>query len=280
MDRISPALLLQEMELQFCGARDCINEIFAVITQAKPRVTALEHQAATLANWAKTLGTASRLPDDLKKVLASLDSDPLGCTADIDRLENDLAKERILLQSVEEEHTSARHSLENARSMVQELRDLSVRSAAAVEESKEKINRPEGLVQPISEDAVDSLSAWLDSLEGNAAAGRYSAVKVGMSKWQSECVIRLTAEREGYTKNRMALDERTELKGSFKALCAKAEALKEKGVQLGETIAGLALDAEHTLNTIPFDLKMGRRAVEAYESALNTQYSLHKQANR
>ncbi|HEY6874158.1 MAG TPA: hypothetical protein VI298_15645 [Geobacteraceae bacterium] len=280
VERVTPDVLLQAMEQQFCEARDCVNEISGAIAQAKPRLAAIRQQAVTLANWAKTLGAASRLPDDLEKVLASLDSDPLCCAAEIDRLESELGKERLLLQSIEEEHTATRQSIEHARSIVSELRELSSRSAAAIEEAKEKIRQPEGLVLPISEEAIASLSAWLDSLEGNAATGHYGAVKVGMGKWQTEGEARLMAEREGYTRNRAALDERAELKGSFKALCVKAEALKAKGVPLGDTLLGLALEAEQTLNTIPFDLKMGRRAVEAYESALNTQYNLHRQTNR
>jgi len=280
VERVTPDELLQAMEQQFCEARNCINEISAVLAHTKPRLTAIRQQAATLVNWAKTLGAASRLPGDIEKVLSSLDSDPLGCAAEIDRLESDLGKERLLLQAIEEEHNATRQAIERARAMVSELRDLSARSAAAIEEARVKIRQPEGLVAPISEEAIASLSAWLDSLEGNAAAGHHSAVKVGMAKWQAESEIRLTAEREGYTKNRAALDERAELKGSFKALCVKAEALKAKGVPLGDTILGLALEAEHILHTIPFDLKSGRRAVEAYESALNTQYNLYRLTNR
>jgi hypothetical protein len=279
VERITPAELLQAMEQQFCEARDCVNEISMAIAQAKPRLSAIGQQSVTLTNWGKTLGTASRLPDDMEKVLVSLDKDPLGCAAEIDRLENEFAKERLLLQAIEEEHTSTRQALERARAMVSELRELSARSVAAIEETKEKIQHPEGLVLPISEEAIASLSAWLDSLEGNASAGRYCAVKVGITKLQTECESRLMAERESYTKNRAALDERAELKGSFKAFYAKAEALRAKGMPLGDTLLGLALEAEHILNTVPFDLKMGRRAVEAYESALNTQYNLHGQTN-
>jgi hypothetical protein len=279
VDRVTADEMLQAMEQQFCEARDSINEISGALAQAKPRLTAIGQQATTLVNWAKTLGTASRLPNDIEKVLSSLDNDPLGCAAEIDRLENEFCKERLLLQAIEEEHTATRQALEHARSMVRELRDLSARSAAAVEEAKEKIKQPEGLVLPISEEAIASLSAWLDSLEGNASAGRYCAVKVGMTKWQTECEARLMAERENYAKNRAALDERAELKGSFKAFYAKSEALRAKGVPFGDTLLGLALEAEHVLNTVPFDLKMGRRAVESYEAALNTQYNLHGQTN-
>lgn len=280
VERVTPEEILLAMEQQFCDARDCVNETYGAIAQAKPRLAAIGQQAATLASWAKTLGTASQLPGNLEKVLANLDSDPLGCATEIDRLENEFDKERLLLQAIDEEHKATRQALESSRSMLNELRELSARSATAIDETKEKIRQPEGLVLPVSEEAVASLSAWLDSLEGNATAGRYSAVKIGTAKWQTECEALLAAEREGYTKNRAALDERAELKGIFKALYAKAEALKMKGVPLGDTLLELALEAEQALNIIPFDLKMGRRAVEAYESALNTQYNLHKQINR
>ncbi len=280
VERITPTELLQAMEQQFCAARDCVNKISGAIASAKPRLTTIKQEAATLANLAKSLGATSRLPDHMEQVLGSLDSDPLGCAAEIDRLESELGKERILLEAIENERTETRKALERARSLVTELRELSARSTAAIEETKKRILQPEGLMLPISGEEVTSLAAWLDSLEGNAAEGRYGAVKVGLTKWVAESELRLTAEREAYAKNQAALDEIAELKGIFKALCAKAAALKAKGVSLSDSLRETADEAENILKTSPFDLKLGRCAVQAYESALNAQTNLHGATSR
>ena len=113
-----------------------------------------------------------------------------------------------------------------------------------------------------------SLAEWLRTLEQNTADGRFAAVKVGIVKWERDCNDQLSAARAGYDHNRALLDERVELKGRFKAISAKADALRSRGVVFGEAVETASRQASGVLDTIPFDIVTGRRLVEAFEAAV------------
>jgi len=278
-ERTSPDELLQAMEQQFGEAQDAINRITTLIAQSAPRLMAINQQFETLANWAKALGATSVLARDLGSVVAGLNTDPLGCAAELDRMEGTIDKQRAVLQSIEDERTSVSESLEQARKVVAELKDLAGRSSAAIEEARAKILHPEGLMQPVSDESIASLSAWLTTLECNVGAGRSSAAKVGLERWHAQSESLVTAQRQAYARNRAALDERADLKGRFRALQAKAGALAARNIPTDPVVQSLGLESETALNTVPIDLNRARRAVDSYESALSalgTQGNAHR----
>ena len=143
-----------------------------------------------------------------------------------------------------------------------------LRSAAAFVEARQTIAAPEELAQPEGDTATASLAEWLRTLEQNSADGRFAAVKVGMVKWERECNDQLNAARASVDRNRALLDERVELKGRFKAMSAKADILRRRGVVVGEAVEAASSQASGVLDAIPFDIRAGRRLVEAFEAAV------------
>ena len=89
-----------------------------------------------------------------------------------------------------------------------------------------------------------------------------------MAKWEQTYSDRLDVERASYERNKAGLDERTELRGRYRALCAKADALRNRGLALNETAEAALRDGKTVLDIIPFDLGAGRRLVESFEVAL------------
>ena len=114
------------------------------------------------------------------------------------------------------------------------------------------------------------LDSWLRTLDQHAASGRFAAVKVGLARWEQACNDCLEVERANYARNRAGLDERTELRGRYRALCAKAVALQRRGMALGEAAEAAGRQGKSVLDAIPFDLRAGRRVVETLEAALST----------
>jgi hypothetical protein len=114
-----------------------------------------------------------------------------------------------------------------------------------------------------------SLAEWLRTLEQNSADGRFAAVKVGMVKWESECNDQLNKARASYDHNHALLDERADLKGRFKAVSAKADILRRRGVVFGEAVEAAENSARSVLDAVPFDIRTGRRLVEAFEAAVS-----------
>jgi hypothetical protein len=152
-----------------------------------------------------------------------------------------------------------------------ELKDIVARSNAAILETRQKIAAPEGLMTPMSDAAIESMQAWVYTLEETLNAGRFDAGKVGVSKLMQECNARLAIERSSYAANRALLDEMEDLKGRYKALCVKAEVLQCKEPACGESIRELAGQAKHILDTYPFNLRDARQIVGVFETTL-----LHK----
>ncbi len=268
--RATPAEVLATMEHSFAEARDAVTAVADAIAHVQPRLAALEKEITTLDNWAKTLGMARPASlADIAQPMTRVASDPLGCATEVDLIGGAVAQWRTELQAVDAEHKAVLASLARGKAALAELRDLVARSAAAFAEAREKIADPAGLVPPTGDEAVKTLDAWLSTLEQNAAAGRFAAVKVGMAKWDRTCSDRLDVERAGYARNSAGLDERTELRGRFRALCAKADALRSRGLVLGEAAETASRQGKSVLDAIPFDLRAGRRVVEAFEAALS-----------
>src|SRR5690242_6016008 len=268
--RAPPGEVLAQMEQSFTEARDDITAVADAMAHVQPRLVALEHEIARLDSLAQTLGMvrsaavrAGSLP------LSRVESDPLGCATELAPLEDAVAQWRTELQAIDADHNAVLASLARGKVAIAELGDLIARSKAAFAEAHETLADPEGLLPPAGDDVVSSLDDWLRTLEQNTAAGRFAAVKVGMAKWEQACNERLEAARATCARNSAGLDERTELRGRYRALCAKADALRSRGVALGDAAEAACGQGKSVLDAIPFDLRAGRRVVEALEAALS-----------
>jgi hypothetical protein len=258
------------MEQSFAEARDAVTVVADAISHVQPRLVALEREIARLDNLAKTLGMARPAPlANVSLPIARVASDPLGCATELAPIEDAVARWRTELQAIDADHTAILASLARGRVALAELRDLIARSAAAYAEAHQKLADSEGLVPPAGDEGVSSLDSWLRTLEQNAAAGRYEAVKVGMARWEQACNDHLEAARASSARNSAGLDERTDLRGRYRALCAKADALRGRGVALGDAAEAACGQGKSVLDAIPFDLRAARRVVEDLEAALS-----------
>jgi chromosome segregation ATPase len=268
--RATPAEVLARMEQSFAEARDAISAIAAAIAGVRPRFAALRDEISRLDDWAKSLGVANTTTSpDLSQALSDVERDPLGGAAEIERLEDAIARRRDELQAIDADHKAILASIERGRTALTELQDTIKRSTAAFAEARETIVDPEELAPPDGDNSVESLAEWLSTLEQNVAGGRFAAVKVGLVKWERAYDDRLSAARTSYDRNRALLDERDELRGRFKALRAKADALRSRGVVFGEAVESASRQAQSVLDAIPFDMRAGRRLVGIFEAAVS-----------
>jgi predicted nucleic acid-binding Zn-ribbon protein len=269
--RMTPAQALAQMERSFAEARDAITAVADAMDHVQPRLAALNQEIARLDGLAETLGIARPAAlADVSPPIARVESDPLGCATELAPIEDAVARWRIELKAIDADHKAVFASLERGRVALTELRNLIARSGAALKEAREKIADPEGLTPPAGDEVVSLLDSWLRTLDQHAASGRFAAVKVGLAKWEQACNGHLEAERASYARNSAGLDERTELRGRYRALCAKAVALQRRGVAIGEAAEAACRQGKSVLDAIPFDLRAGRRMVETLEAALST----------
>lgn len=268
--RATPSEALARMEPSFAEARDNVTAIADAMAHMQPRIDALAQKIAMLDSLAKTLVmTRPASLADVSLPIARVESDPLGSATELGPIEDAVAQWRAELQQIDADHKALLASLARGKAALAELQDLIARSSAAFVEAREKIADPENLAPPNGDETVATLDAWLRTLEQHAAAGRFAAVKLGMAKWEQTCSDRLDAERASYERNKAGLDERADLRGRYRALCAKADALRNRGLALNEAAEAAMRDGKTVLDVIPFDLGAGRRLVESFEAALS-----------
>lgn len=265
-DSATPAEILEAMQAAFAATRDELTAIGNAEQNLAPRIAAIRHELETLERWAATLGSPG--PHIELGLVSQIDADPLAYALEADRIEAALNAERQRIEALEREHDAMRATLVQGREALTTLKDLGQRCRAACEETKQKIAAPHALQQPIGDEVIESLTAWLTTLDETVAAGRWAAAKVGLNKWREAINARIDAERAAYTANRMALDERTDLRGRFEALQFKAQAFAARGIVLGETLERLTEETTQALQQRPFQLEHGRQMLAAYEIAL------------
>jgi hypothetical protein len=268
--RATPGEVLAQMEQSFVQARDALSAIAEVSSSVQPRLAALKDKTTRLHNWAEVLKVASTTAEpDVSQALSDVERDPIGSADEIGRLEEMISRRRDELQIIDADRKAVTTQLERGKTALLSLQDLAARSAAALDEARRTIAPPEELALPGGDNAVASLAEWLRTLEHNFAEGRIKAVKVGMEKWEREISDQLSVARACYDHNRALLDERAELQGRFKAVSAKADILRSRGVVFGEAVGAASSQAKSVLDAVPFDIRTGRRLVEAFEAAVS-----------
>jgi hypothetical protein len=269
VSRLTPGAMLAQMEQSFAQARDALSAITLAMASVRTRLAALKDKATMLDSWAGALkGASTAAISDVSQALSDVERDPMGSAVDIGRLEDTIARRRGELQAIAAEQKEVLAELARGKAALAELQDVIARSATTFAEARQTIAPPEELAQPVGAAEAASLAEWLRALQQNTADGRFAAVKVGMVKWERECSDKLNAARAGNDHNRALLDERVELQGRFKAVSAKAGALRKRGVVFGEAVEAASRQASGVLDAVPFDIRTGRRLVAAFEAAV------------
>lgn len=276
-DCATPQELLSAMQTAFAVTRDQLTAIDGAEQDLTPRIAAIGHEVEALARWAHALGSPG--PGIELDLVSRIEADPLASVLAVDRAEIALGRERARIEAIEQERALMRGALEQGRLELGTLRELSLRCRAACEETRRKIAGPHKLQEPLADEVVDSLGAWLATLEETVAAGRWAAAKVGLAKWRAVLAARVEAERKVYAQDRALLDERADLRGRFSALGAKAQAFVARGVELGETLRHMTSETEQALRQLPFDPEQAKKLVAAYEIALAAKTAPRAQNN-
>jgi len=266
-DMATPTQIRDAMQSAFAQARDILTGIDAVETEAQNRLYALQQELLALSQLAVALGVSAQ-SDLQQRALTKVASDPLAQGRKLDELEGQIGTWRSQLEGLENEQTQAKAGLVKAETALQELQELGNRSRQAIEESKATFLDTFHFSEPLQEEVLLSLKAWLATLADTLSAKRWKAAGIGLSRFDENVAARLNVERTVYANNRTGLDEVANLKGRFKALQFKARAKVAKGVVLTGTLEGLQQKIEETFSQKPLSLVELRKVVSAFETAL------------
>lgn len=265
--RVTPRELLKYMEESFESLCTDIAEISKASETVQTRLSYMKIEIDKLNSKVKKLGIANLSTFDLRKVI-ELESDPFQGIVELDKLVYNIEKYRASIKSIEEEYNKIFETFNKVRGSLSELKGLASKSRSAVLESEKIFGATQNVKPVISEEVIKSLEDWLQTLESKLREGQIKAVKVGVSKLQLECSLKLHIERENYHENIKACNEWLDLKGVFKALLAKAEALRAKGLLSDRVLNELIDNTKAALYADTINLENCRQLVREFEIRL------------
>lgn len=265
--KAKPRELLKHMQENFERLCRDIKEISDAEESLQRRLEAIKEEIAKLNSTVKRLGIDNIPEFDTHKV-AAVENDPLQGIQEVDKLVYSVEKYRASIKIIEDEYEDIENIFHKVRNMLSELVDLTSRSKLAASESRRIFGESVASKPVISEEVIKSLYEWLKVLESKLCGGHLSAVKIGASKLEKECSLKLECERKNYEAIGRDYNEWLDLKGQFKALLVKAEVLKAKGLLVEDSLEELINDTNAVLYAVPVDLENCREMVRRFEMNL------------
>lgn len=227
--KATPRELLKYMQQSFESVCSTVTEISKAAETVDSRLENIKKDIAKLNSTARGLGIANITTFNIEKVI-EIESNPLQGAMELDKLVYTIEKYRASIRSIEGDYNNIGDSLKKVKNMLLELKELVLKSKEAIAKSQEVFGDKKTIKPVIDDNILNSLEDWLQVLERNLCEGHLNAVKIGICKLEEECFLRLKLERENYYENTKDYNDLLDLRGQFKALCAKAEVLAIKGL--------------------------------------------------
>jgi prefoldin subunit 5 len=263
----TPGELLKYMQESFISVCSTVTEISKAAETVDTRLSNIKTEIERLNSTAKRLGITS-IPSFAIDKVTEIESNPLQGEIELDKLVYSIEKYRASIKSIEGEYNNLIGTINKVRSMLSDLKDLAAKSRD-VSVKSEKIFGSRQTTKPvIGDEILSSLQDWLRVLENKLSEGNISAVKIGVSKLEQECSIKLSVERENYYDISKDYNEWLDLKGQFKAMCSKADVLKAKGLLSNNFLNEQIQITQAALYANLVNLDKCRRLVRKFEGNL------------
>jgi hypothetical protein len=244
--KATPGELLKYMQESFESVRSTVSEISKAEDSAASRLSDIKTEIAALNDVVKRIGINNIPAFDTDKI-AKIESDPLQGSMELDKLVYSVEKYRASIRSVEQQYNNISETLDKVKAMLSELRELAVKSKDAAASSRKIFGNKQVVKPVIGEDILKSLEDWFQVLEKKLSEGSLDAVRIGISRLEQECSMKLEVEKENYWINSKDYNEWLDLKGQFRALCAKLDAMKAKGMTIDNSFYELMKNTQTAL---------------------------------
>lgn len=267
--RMSPKVLLADMEADFARARDHVLAIEAGWAVAE-RLEQRRIELTALMDEARALGcpvpaTLAEIKPAIAKAEVLVEADPLGASEADAKIGTLLMRANQSLAGPRADAAAAHAFMEKAVPALARLAALYAETVAARDVRLRVIaDTPEA---PLPSDPAADLGAWLFTLSKTLETGQVRASRVGGERWSKSFLAAeasLTALRD--TDHRLVA-AREELRGRCAALSGKM-AVRRAQNRLSPEAVNLMSHAERLLFSGGTPLKEAAEAVQALEIAL------------
>ena len=273
INAITPQELLKLMTSAFQAAKDVVLAVDEVWSRLEPSLINIEIETRQLQYLAESLNIDCLeeivdVAQKLKQQRALVESDPLGVNEEfLKSIQPQIMKLKSMLDVARQQRESVRLGLITARNHLSNLQKIHYQAKVAYDESKSKVADHSKLQNPLTDEEVQALEAWLDRLEIKFNDGLFNPVRVGLENWTTKVKEYIAKEKNTFAANQAPLDFRSELRGRLDALVAKALA---RGCVEDTVLQELAQQAKKILYTRPTPLHEAAELVTKYEKRLNS----------
>lgn len=260
--------MLKYMQDSFESTRDIFSEISHASSNLQKRLEVIKTKLDSLNNTARNLGLDEIPGFDASKI-RKIGNDPLQSLRELDSIEDSMEKSMESIRTAERDYKDTIDILNSVRNMISEIEETSEKSRDAVSESMKIFDSYNAPKPVIGIDVLDSLRDWLDVLQNKLSAGGLNAAKIGAQKLMRECISKLETEKKNYEFNTRDYNELMDIKGEFKALLAKYQGLKSRGIVFENSIEILIQDIESSLYSDKVNLKNCKGLLGKFHMSLN-----------
>lgn len=264
---LTPQQLIAVMEAAFIALRDVVAKVERAWSDLVPRLERARAEAARLVRELPRDRTVVAAQAALQPLPDLIAHDPLGTADELRRAESMLTNASKAAAAAQARIARLRELLTGGDQLVEEILVTIDEGRTALDESRRAVAEPTGLLDPLERSSLGGergLTAWLDRLQGLAAAGELSRAETGVERWRKVADQTLAAARQVAAANRAPAARVGELRGLLRAARAKADAA---GRGADPRLRDLEEGALSAL-AAPCDLDAADDAVEQYLVAL------------
>lgn len=264
---LTPQQLIAAMETAFVALRDVVAQVEKAWNDLVPRLERAVADATRLVRELPGDRSVVAAQAALEPLAEQIAHDPLGTADELRRAESMLSHARQAAAAARARAARLGELLADGDVLVGEILETIEAGRTALDESRRVVAEPTGLLDPLDPTILRGergLSAWLDRLQGLAAAGEVSDAETGIERWRRVADATLAAARQVAAANERPAARRQELLGLLRAARAKAEA---SGRAEDLRLRDLEQRARTALAK-PCDLAAADAAVERYLVAL------------
>jgi len=267
--KVSLQELLKIMHESFESIRNTFTEISKASEAMEYRLVSIKDEICNLNNTALRLGLLDMPLFDIDRV-TKVESDPLQGLSELDTIFYNMEKYKASIKSAEIDYNETLNALNRANSMLCEIEDIAKKFEEAAIVSQKVFGVANSAKASISKDVLKSLQDWLHVLQNKLSEGSLNAAKIGAVRLEQECILKLDKERESYYNSSKDYNEWQDLKGQFKALLAKMDGLKLRGLLFDSSIDVLVENIQKSLYADNVNLNSCRQLIEKFYLSLKS----------
>lgn len=273
--RISPEILLAQMDEKFSKARDHLVLFRKAFDSLENAMNEAKKQLDTLAQEAELLGVKPAFEQallaqkrSLDECQKSIDKDPIFAQHQwLNTLVVNVGELKSEIETLRKEKLTAEQSFASLIEAKNNLLHVHEKARTAFDLCSQELSGVD-IAKPLTDSDLTDLFDWFNTLEARVKAGPWHSVLIGLEKWQAAAQSAIAREQSICDNVNQQISLRDELVGRLAARRAQANALAHRKILISQQGLAAAEQARHLFVQRPTPLAAAISSLEAFERAI------------